>query len=249
MNVSGMYICTMPPCTSEGATYASKYKDAAHWLPDKNCFPKEPVRMAEIRQEGNIRRSAVRYVHAPFTTIVRTIDVEEGKRLSTGMFTCYDGTLEWYKNGVLHRDADLPAVILLDGTRKWYVRGKISRLNALPAVLKSNGKQTWYHDNVKHRDGDLPAVISAEKEVWYQHGSIHRGGDLPAIVYTTGDKAWYKRGNLHRDGDMPAYITQYGDCKWYKHSMLHRDGGLPAIVTSNGHRRWYQFGVNLATPG
>ena len=42
---------------------------------------------------------------------------------------------KWFKDGKLHRDGDLPAVITSDGTRIWYRHGK------------------------RHRDGDLPAVI------------------------------------------------------------------------------------------
>lgn len=42
---------------------------------------------------------------------------------------------EWYKNGKLHRDNDLPAVI--DGVnKKWYKYGKLHRDNDLPAVIK-----------------------------------------------------------------------------------------------------------------
>ena len=35
------------------------------------------------------------------------------------------GSQYWYKNGKLHRDNDLPAVIYLDGTQCWYKNGEI----------------------------------------------------------------------------------------------------------------------------
>ena len=35
-----------------------------------------------------------------------------------------DGNTSWYKNGQLHRDNDLPAVILTNGSQFWYQYGK-----------------------------------------------------------------------------------------------------------------------------
>jgi hypothetical protein len=33
------------------------------------------------------------------------------------------GNQEWYQNGLLHRDNDLPAIIYEDGGQKWYKNG------------------------------------------------------------------------------------------------------------------------------
>ena len=35
-----------------------------------------------------------------------------------------DDRILWFKNGKLHRDDDLPAVLWLDGTRAWYQNGE-----------------------------------------------------------------------------------------------------------------------------
>ncbi len=31
----------------------------------------------------------------------------------------------WYKNGEIHRDNDLPAIIYSDGYKVWYVNGRL----------------------------------------------------------------------------------------------------------------------------
>ena len=40
-----------------------------------------------------------------------------------------EGTKKWYKNGQLHRNNDLPALIISDGTKKWYQNGEIDASN------------------------------------------------------------------------------------------------------------------------
>ena len=67
-----------------------------------------------------------------------------------------------YKNGQLHRDNDLPAVIRSDGTQYWYKNGRLHRDCDLPASIYSDGThetQRWYNNGKCHRDGDLPAII------------------------------------------------------------------------------------------
>jgi hypothetical protein len=83
----------------------------------------------------------------------------------------YNGCKYWYKNGLLHRDNDFPAIILNSGTK------------------------TWYQNGVKHRDNDLPAIIYCDgSQYWYQNGKIHRDYDLPAIILNDGFQFWYKNG-------------------------------------------------------
>lgn len=64
----------------------------------------------------------------------------------------------WSKNGKLHRDNDLPAVIRKDGTREWWVNGERHRENDLPAYIDFIGNKSWYKNGLLHRDGDFPAV-------------------------------------------------------------------------------------------
>jgi hypothetical protein len=81
------------------------------------------------------------------------------------------GVEKWFKNGLKHRDNDLPAVIWSDGTQLWYKNGKRHRDNDLPAVIDSDGSQKWWKNGLRHRDHDLPAIIwSNGIQEWYQHG-------------------------------------------------------------------------------
>jgi hypothetical protein len=109
------------------------------------------------------------------------IKVEKTDKYTLYVFGSYsyklykNGDQYWYKNGVRHREGDLPAVITANGIQYWY----------------KNGKQ--------HREGDLPAYINADgTQEWYKNGKLHREGDLPAVIYVNGIQAWYKNGVLHR---------------------------------------------------
>lgn len=84
------------------------------------------------------------------------------------------GNLRFYKDGELHRDGDLPAVIYADGTRCWWKNGKRHRDNDLPAIICVNGDRGWFKNGLPHRDGDKPAVISPSTsgtlKRWYKNG-------------------------------------------------------------------------------
>jgi len=54
------------------------------------------------------------------------------------------GNLFWYKNGLHHREKDLPAIIYHDGDMYWYKNGKYHRENDLPAIIYSGGDMEWY---------------------------------------------------------------------------------------------------------
>ena len=60
------------------------------------------------------------------------------------------GDQEWYKNGELHRDNDLPAVITSSGWHKWYQNDVLHRDNNLPAAIRPNGFKEWYKNDVKY---------------------------------------------------------------------------------------------------
>ena len=77
----------------------------------------------------------------------------------------------WFKNGKLHRDNDLPAIIFGIGDRYWYKNGELHRDNDLPAIICENGDQFWYKNGKLHRDNDLPAEIWIDgSRFWYQNG-------------------------------------------------------------------------------
>ena len=50
----------------------------------------------------------------------------------------------YYQNNQLHRDNDLPAIILPNGTQSYYKNGQLHRDNDLPAIIHSNGTLEYY---------------------------------------------------------------------------------------------------------
>jgi hypothetical protein len=140
--------------------------------------------------------------------------------------TSSNGSVSWYKNRLLHRDGDLPALILADGSQEWYCNG------------------------LRHRNCDLPAVIATKTsmwnggcEFWYKHGKLHREGDLPSVDWHSTHQLWYKEGLLHRD-NRPAEVWVSGSEVWYQHGKKHRDG-YPAHIKANGRKDWYNHGKKV----
>lgn len=80
-----------------------------------------------------------------------------------------DGTKEYYRNGLLHRDNDLPAVECAHGTKFWFKNGKLHRDNNLPAMEYYDGDKEWYKDGQPHReDGPAQDFIKVGlKRYWY----------------------------------------------------------------------------------
>jgi len=65
-----------------------------------------------------------------------------------GRFYCLDGIQMWFKNGLPHRDNDLPAIIRDD-------------------------RKEWRQNGLLHRDNDLPSIINDHDEYWYHRGKIY----------------------------------------------------------------------------
>lgn len=121
----------------------------------------------------------------------------------------------YYKNGLIHRDNDDPAIINTDGSQYWYCNGKLHRSCDNPAIIDRLNQKYWYYNGQLHRDSG-PAVITEDNtHIWYQNGQIHR-----------------------EDNDQPAYMSKYL-LKWYNHGELHRitvdnNGNLqPAVIFTN----------------
>ena len=74
-------------------------------------------------------------------------------------FTRSFGICSWYKNGELHRDGDLPAVIWHHGSKEWYRYGKRHRDHG-PAMI-------------------TPTILDPNVmlECWYKNGDIVRTKD------------------------------------------------------------------------
>lgn len=60
--------------------------------------------------------------------------------------------------------------------------GYVHSENDMPAVIRANGDKAWYQYGLKHRDNDLPAVIDINGgRIWYQHG-IQCRKNGPAMI-------------------------------------------------------------------
>lgn len=100
----------------------------------------------------------------------------------------------WYKEKIVHRDNDLPAVV---------------QYNLYEEILV----EKWIQNNKLHRDEDKPALIkynfyphSPECEMYYKNDKLHRNFDLPAAIYYEKEnnyiqkEEWYCMGFLLRLG-------------------------------------------------
>lgn len=60
------------------------------------------------------------------------------------------GTVKYYQDGYLHRDGDLPAVILAGSNVSiWYQNNKKSRGNDQPAVVIPDGENEYWLNGVR----------------------------------------------------------------------------------------------------
>ena len=120
---------------------------------------------------------------------------------------------KYMRDGVLHRDDDLPAVMYKDGSCEWWVHGKRLRRNPHdPTEIRTFWHKTlttriWHDINGKFHRIDNPAIerFDGTKE-WWLHGERRREHRLPTVETSTGWKMWHNtRGELHREGE-PAVI-------------------------------------------
>ena len=123
---------------------------------------------------------------------------------------------EYWANGRLHRDDDLPAVRDADGSQ-WWVKGLLHRDHG-PARISVHGGLTEY----------------------FQHGLRHRTNGPAVIGDPVRAQEWFSRGLRHRDGDQPAVITPDGSAHYFKHGIRHRpvEHG-PAVVHPDPHPTAY----------
>ncbi|MEI8270809.1 MAG: hypothetical protein WCG45_05595 [bacterium] len=93
--------------------------------------------------------------------------------------TCDKSGKKYWKNGLLHRDDDLPAIDNTHGGTK-------------------KGDQHWYQNGLNHRDNGPASIWSDGTEQWRKHGKLHRD-DGPAITYDSQNKKWaewYENGEF-----------------------------------------------------
>lgn len=96
------------------------------------------------------------------------LTLEEKVAVKSDKYEAYDcgGYVEYYKNGKLHRDNDLPAIEYENGDKLWYIDGELHRENDKPAAVFKNGVCKWYKHGKLHRESG-PAVVYSNGKVEY----------------------------------------------------------------------------------
>lgn len=151
--------------------------------------------------------------------------------------------LTYQKNGVAHRDGDLPDYVK---------RGPVHFYNQEPPLsplriwINPNwiGKRYWQYYDQFLQEYNVPVTINADGEKhWDQHGLHHRDHDRSAFVqYIIKDgqvmayeEKCYQHGYMHTDDrSKPAQVWIYGPSSgicYYKHGQYHSMRGPASIHT------------------
>jgi antitoxin component YwqK of YwqJK toxin-antitoxin module len=152
-----------------------------------------------------------------------------------------NGDLYWQKNGVLHRENDLPSIIIKSGAKYWHINGVPSRLDiSLPYIEMSNDYKEYRLENGGHK------TISHLKEEWFDKNSDYHREDGPAYIRYNENgnikyEAYYLNGKGYRKNG-PATIRYYENGKiefegYYLNGKEHREDG-PAET-------WYYANGNI----
>lgn len=162
------------------------------------------------------------------------------------------GTQVWYRDGVIHRDVDLPAIIYPNGCQEWRHRGYAHRFNG-PALIYPSGDDISLSDSEEYY---LSGKQTSKQHVDLVNSYLRSRGEnvitllteefspedfSGKVIYPGGWCEWYQDGLLHREEDLPAKIEFDGSLRWFRQGKLHRLEG-PAIITPKGRHYWYQDG-------
>jgi hypothetical protein len=95
---------------------------------------------------------------------------------------------------------DQPAFVTKENTKRWYKDGLIHRSDDKPAVVGDN-IQMWYQNGVYHRDGDKPTIVYSNGTMYYhKNGKYHRDLELgPAVIDTTNNRVEYWMEGVKQD--------------------------------------------------
>lgn len=70
----------------------------------------------------------------------------------------------WCKNGLTHREGDLPAAIYKNGTVSYHKNGLIHRDNGFPAVIRTDGTLEWFENGVEIKNVSQQTTFIAGME-------------------------------------------------------------------------------------
>lgn len=143
-----------------------------------------------------------------------------------------DGSYEWWRNGRVHRDDDLPALhIEYSNSLSVLIPSGCNWLTEVTESVIDGGTDVWCCDGYPHRD-TLPAMSRPLPngglfEQHWQHGRMHNASG-PALT-TPEITVWFYHGLFHNDAG-PAYcLIQDGNllADWYWYGdLLMLDGEM-----------------------
>lgn len=178
----------------------------------------------------------------------------------------YGNDIAYRKNGMAHREGDLPAEISKNSNgsiQKLYkIHDELHRDGDKPAIETSDGSRSeWHLGGIPHRPNGKPQAIirtnSTKKTQYMEYGLEHREGGLPSYEATDGyttEKRYKVRGKFQSpNNNTPSSHIKYisGAEKgtefkeFHKNGVLHREDDKPAVIqTSNGMitKKWYKNG-------
>lgn len=151
--------------------------------------------------------------------------------MKNGKHITKDGTVEWYKDGTLHRENDLPAIEYSNGSKEWWVNDKLHRIGK-PAIESPLGAKYWYFNGKLHRENG-PAIEYGPHKEWYKHDKRHRL-DGPALE-TMNDKEniiyeWWIEGIQYTEEEFNNYLEKKKLKKSLNEELNIRDSKLKVKI-------------------
>ncbi len=157
------------------------------------------------------------------------------------VFGLKDGSLMWYRHGVLWREGNKPTCIHNDGSMIWRQGHGLHRGNGLPACIYPDGTRAWYENDVPSRPNNLPHVEtgSGERRWLDSQRFYHRAHGLPAVVCADGAMRSYWHGDFMgtiRAAWTPTLTRCHQQCCICQRDNDETTPKAPtAIVCSEGH--------------
>ncbi len=169
-------------------------------------------------------------------------DVSEYEHL---MYVIEKGSKVWYKDGVIHRDDDLPAKIDRFGIKYWYQNGKLDRPSGGPSIDYHSGLLAWYKNGLRHRDNGLPAIVYPDGTCYYyENGEKHRAalgpaGALPSLSNNPhGQTEYYYKGKSFDRETLTVLLHIEGHI-FIETSFAYSVKQKPAIIPEQKKTRTY----------
>lgn len=169
----------------------------------------------------------------------------------TGVVLRPDGTKQWFKDGLMHRDEkDGPAEVWADGTKQWRLNGFLHRVDG-PARELPSGSCSWYKDGLCHKE-DGPAVARADgtKEWWLdgnQYPELEWKQELLARKFVAYAKGFW---TMERPTKPGAYSVCEVGCGQEPESVGHSH--VDVVMKPNGEllyvKDWGGWWWSVPTP-